>query len=83
MATTQVLQVALKARSYTLGPLHPTFSIVDFVKGLLDDFLPYNAHVLASGRIHISLTRMSDRKNVIVNQFDSREDLIQVLLKYE
>ena len=49
-----------------------------YLKDGLEEFLPDNAHEIATGRLHISLTRVSDRKNVIVNQFDSKEDLIQV-----
>ena len=77
-ATSKVLDIALKTRSCYLGPLTPGFNISEYVRMLLDDFLPYNAHVTASGRLHISLTRVNDRKNVIINQFDHREDLIQV-----
>jgi hypothetical protein len=31
-----------------------------------------------SGKLHISLTRVYDRQNVIVTHFNSREELIQV-----
>lgn len=40
--------------------------------------LPVDAHKLCSGRVHISLTRWKDGKNFLVNQFDTREELIQV-----
>lgn len=40
--------------------------------------LPDDAHKRVSGRLHISVTRVSDGKNVILSQFDSKEDLIQV-----
>lgn len=42
--------------------------------------LPDDAHIRVSGKLHISLTRVYDGKNVIVSQFDSREDLMQALL---
>ena len=42
--------------------------------------MPDDAHVRVSGKLHVSLTRVRDGKNVIVSQFDSREELIQVLL---
>ena len=73
-----MLDVALKARARALGPLHPSFNIVHHLKEGLQRFLPDNAHEICSGRLHVSLTRVSDRKNVLVSQFDSREDLIQV-----
>lgn len=40
--------------------------------------LPEDAHIRVSGKVHISLTRVYDRQNVIVSQFDSREELIEV-----
>lgn len=40
--------------------------------------LPDDAHIRVSGKLHISLTRVYDGKNVIVSQFNSKEDLLQV-----
>lgn len=40
--------------------------------------LPENAHELCSGRLFISLTRYKDFKNVVVSQFETRDELIQV-----
>nr|CAD7199613.1 unnamed protein product [Timema douglasi] len=46
-----------------------------FIQGL-----PQDAHLRTSGKLHISLTRVYDGKNVVVNEFHSREELIQALL---
>lgn len=43
--------------------------------------LPEDAHVRVNGKLHISLTRVYDRQNVIVSQFNTREELIQVLFR--
>ncbi|KOC66173.1 Patatin-like phospholipase domain-containing protein 2, partial [Habropoda laboriosa] len=43
-------------------------------------FLPDDAHIRVSGKLHVSLTRVYDGKNVIVSQFSSREDVLQALL---
>jgi hypothetical protein len=75
-----VLELALKARSHALGPLHPSFSIVDILRNGLRRILPVDAHKICSGRVHISITRWKDGKNFLVNQFDSREELIQALI---
>lgn len=40
--------------------------------------LPEDAHQRVNGKLHISLTRVYDGKNVIVSQFTSKEDLLQV-----
>ena len=74
------LEIALKARNHALGPLHPSFSIVDILRNGLRRILPIDAHKICSGRLFISLTRWKDGKNVIVSQFDSREELIQALI---
>lgn len=73
-----VLRLAKRAKSLALGPLHPNFRIVDTVRKSFEKILPENAHEIAGGRLHISLTRVSDFKNVIVSEFLSKEDLIQV-----
>uniref|UniRef100_A0A8D3BA87 PNPLA domain-containing protein n=1 Tax=Scophthalmus maximus TaxID=52904 RepID=A0A8D3BA87_SCOMX len=40
--------------------------------------LPEDAHLRASGKLCVSLTRLADGKNILVSEFDSREELIQV-----
>ena len=79
--TSYVLRIAVKARSRALGPIHPSFNLVMYLRDGLYDFLPDNAHELASGRLFISLTRVSDRKNVLISQFDTKDDLIQVRVR--
>lgn len=83
-----VIQVAKEARKRNLGPLHPSFNLVKVIKSGLDRDLPSDAHLLASGRLCVSLTRVSDGENVLVSDFNSKEELIQVkggdsLLWYE
>ncbi|XP_022249636.1 patatin-like phospholipase domain-containing protein 2 isoform X2 [Limulus polyphemus] len=41
---------------------------------------PEDAHLRSNGRLHVSVTRVSDGENVLLTQFDSKEDLIQALL---
>ncbi|XP_034936262.1 1-acylglycerol-3-phosphate O-acyltransferase Pnpla3 isoform X2 [Chelonus insularis] len=64
-----VLKLVKEARRKTLGPFSPSFN-----------YLPDDAHIRVSGKLHISLTRVYDGQNVIVSQFNSREDLLQALL---
>ncbi|KAM8750735.1 patatin-like phospholipase domain-containing protein 2 isoform 1-T1 [Acanthopagrus schlegelii] len=75
-----VLTVAKEARKHTLGIFHPTFSLRQTVQDVLLEKLPADAHRRASGRLCVSLTRLTDGKNVLVSEFDSREELIQVLI---
>ena len=76
--TTFTLRLATKARSFSIGPLHPSFKIEKILQDAMRETLPDNAHELATGRLFISLTRVTDRKNVVVSEYDSKEELIQV-----
>jgi hypothetical protein len=44
----------------------------------LERTLPPDAHILCTGKLFISMTRARDYKNVIVSEYDTREELIQV-----
>lgn len=75
-----VIRLAKRANSLTLGPLHPSFNVVRTLRRSFERILPENAHELASGRLHLSLTRVSDLKNVIVSEFFSKDDLVEALI---
>ncbi|XP_075995092.1 patatin-like phospholipase domain-containing protein 2 [Genypterus blacodes] len=75
-----VMTTAKEARKHRLGVFHPGFSLLQVTQHLLQERLPEDAHVRASGRLCVSLTRLEDGANVLVSEFDSREELIQVLL---
>lgn len=72
------MSIAKEARKHKLGPLHPSFKLLQRVQDTLLKHLPEDAHVRGSGKLSVSLTRVSDVKNVLVSEFDSREELIQV-----
>ncbi|OWF56590.1 patatin-like phospholipase domain-containing protein 2 [Mizuhopecten yessoensis] len=78
--TSFTLRLASKARYHSLGPLHPSFDINRILRDALNEVLPENAHKITSGRLHISLTRVSDRKAVIISEYESKDELIQALL---
>lgn len=75
-----VIEVAKEARKRNLGPLHPTFNLVKVLKSGLDRDLPSDAHIQASGRLCVSLTRVSDGENVLVSDFKTKDELIQALV---
>lgn len=68
----------MQARSRALGPLSPSFELVKNLRLAFTKFLPENAYKIATGRLHISLTRVSDRKNILVSEFSDNNDLIDV-----
>uniref|UniRef100_A0A3Q3JW92 triacylglycerol lipase n=2 Tax=Monopterus albus TaxID=43700 RepID=A0A3Q3JW92_MONAL len=75
-----VIELAKEARKRNLGPLHPTFNLIKVIRSGLNRDLPSDAHVLASGRLCVSLTRVSDGENVLVSEFSSKEELIEALI---
>ncbi|XP_029009315.1 patatin-like phospholipase domain-containing protein 2 isoform X2 [Betta splendens] len=75
-----VLRAAQEARGHALGVFHPSFSLLRLLRAELLQQLPADAHLLASGRLCVSLTRLADGQNLLVSQFESREELVQVLM---
>lgn len=75
---TALMNMAKEARKSRLGPLHPAYNLLQNVQDSLLGNLPEDAHVRVSGKLCVSLTRVSDGRNVLVSEFDSREELIQV-----
>ena len=73
-----VISVAKEARKRNLGPLHPSFNLVKVLKAGLERDLPADAHLRVAGRLSVSLTRVADGENVLVSDFNSKEELIQV-----
>ncbi|XP_037018949.2 patatin-like phospholipase domain-containing protein 2 [Artibeus jamaicensis] len=76
-AGANIIEVSKEARKRFLGPLHPSFNLVKTIRGCLVKILPDDSYERASGRLGISLTRVSDGKNVIIYHFNSKEELIQ------
>ena len=73
-----VIELTDEARKHPLGPFNPGFDLVGNIRKGLELHLPSNSHKVASGRLFISVTSLKERKNVIISQFESKEDLIQV-----
>uniref|UniRef100_A0A8C2T9X7 PNPLA domain-containing protein n=1 Tax=Coturnix japonica TaxID=93934 RepID=A0A8C2T9X7_COTJA len=71
---------AREVRKTLLGPLSPKCSLLANIKTVLQRWLPEDSYQVASGRLHISLTRVVDGQNVMVSEFNSKEELIQALL---
>lgn len=77
--TAEFFKIVYEARSHSLGPFSPEFSIQRSLLESLGRLLPPDAHLILTNRLHISLTRVLDMKNVIVSHFNSREDLFDAL----
>ncbi|CAK6450682.1 unnamed protein product [Pipistrellus nathusii] len=71
---------AEETRRQPLGALTPGYDFMARLRRGVESILPPDAHALAHGRLHVSLTSARTGRNVLVSSFSSREDLIQVLL---
>jgi patatin-like phospholipase domain-containing protein 2 len=78
-STSEILQVAIKARHRALGPFHPAFDVNQIIYDGLNKTLPDDCHHKLTGRLYVSVTRVSDGKNVLINQFNSKDDVIRVI----
>ncbi|XP_061432873.1 patatin-like phospholipase domain-containing protein 4 [Lethenteron reissneri] len=57
-----------------------SFRLIPKLREILEQILPLDSHTLATGRLFVSVTRLPDGQNRIISDFDTREELIQVLL---
>uniref|UniRef100_A0A915PW14 PNPLA domain-containing protein n=1 Tax=Setaria digitata TaxID=48799 RepID=A0A915PW14_9BILA len=78
-ATSFFLSVVSEARSYTFGALNRDFDLLKLVRIKLNTILPSNAHELCTGRLRISVTRFRDMKNVILDDFRTKDELIDAV----
>ncbi|KAM5336044.1 1-acylglycerol-3-phosphate O-acyltransferase PNPLA3 [Glossophaga mutica] len=69
-----------QVRSQSLGILHPSFNMHEYFREALHRHLPANVHQLVSGKVGISLTRVSDWENVLVSDFQSKDEVVDALL---
>nr|XP_020855303.1 patatin-like phospholipase domain-containing protein 1 isoform X2 [Phascolarctos cinereus]XP_020855304.1 patatin-like phospholipase domain-containing protein 1 isoform X2 [Phascolarctos cinereus] len=53
--------------------------MVQMMKQFLYRVLPEDSYKLATGRLHVALTRVTDGENVVVSEYTSKEELIEAL----
>nr|KAF6497130.1 patatin like phospholipase domain containing 3 [Rousettus aegyptiacus] len=67
-----------RAMSHSMGVLHPSFNPSQILREQMERYLPANIHQLISGRVFISLTRVSDWGNVLVSEFQTKDEVLDV-----
>ena len=73
-------QIATEARKCTLGPFSPSLNINKILSEGLLEILPDDVAARCTGKLHVSLTQVYDGKNLVVNQFATKQELIDVIL---
>jgi len=77
---TKLQEIATRVNSLGfLGPFHPNFDVNDLFRKELTQILPPDAHIKATGRLHISLTD-STLNNVIVSSYSDLNELKEALI---
>ncbi|KAL7592965.1 hypothetical protein Lser_V15G34154 [Lactuca serriola] len=57
------------------------FRLGAVLREVLEDFLPVDAHIRSNGRVRVAVTQILWRpRGLLVDQFDSREDLINAVI---
>ncbi|XP_031566532.1 patatin-like phospholipase domain-containing protein 4 isoform X2 [Actinia tenebrosa] len=75
-----VVDLTNEARKNPLGPFSPQFDLVGNLRKGMEEYLPSNCHKLASGRLFISVTSLKTRKNLMISEYESKDELMKVLL---
>ncbi|KAM7041415.1 patatin-like phospholipase domain-containing protein 4 isoform 2-T2 [Molossus nigricans] len=70
---------AEEIRRQALGAATPGYDFMARLRSGMESILPPDAHELACGRLHVSITNARSGRNCLVSAFCSREDLLQVL----
>lgn len=66
-----------EVKKFFLGPLSPSCKMVQMMRQFLYNVLPEDSYKYATGRLHVSLTRVTDGENVVVSEYTSKEELIE------
>ena len=74
----RLMAIVKQAEQLSLGVFHPAFTPIETVRQDLQDWLPADVHILASQRLGISLTHWPGGENVIVTDFATRDEVIEV-----
>jgi len=77
--TRKVLMLASQSRKLILGPFNPSFNIHQITKDTFEELLPENVAQRVSGKLFISMTKASNKSNILVSEFYDKSDVIDAL----
>ena len=77
--TRKVAMLAYQASNQPLGPFSPTFNLHELLASYFADSLPVDVAEKVSGRLFVSLTKASNKANLLVSSFRSKDDLIDAV----
>lgn len=78
-----MLHFAKQMKTFTLGPFNPSINVFHWLEHILCKYLPPDAHQLANGRLAVAMTRLIDGKHIVMSEFQSKDDVVQVSFHYK
>lgn len=73
-----VVDLTNEARKNPLGPFSRQFDLVGNLRKGMEEYLPSDCHKIASGRLFISVTSLKNRKNYVISEYESKDELMKV-----
>lgn len=73
-----IVELLMEVKRRPLGVFDRSHQIVDVLPKALDRMLPDDAHKRVGNKLYVGMTRAKDMKQVLVNEFESKKDLIDV-----
>uniref|UniRef100_A0A8C5FXQ3 PNPLA domain-containing protein n=1 Tax=Gadus morhua TaxID=8049 RepID=A0A8C5FXQ3_GADMO len=74
----ELLLFASRLNEIPLGPLNPSINMAKWLEYVLRKHLSNDSHRLANGRLGVAVTRLLSSKKIMVTDFHSKEELLQV-----
>ena len=74
------LDIVRDATSRFFGPFNPGFKLISMVRQRLEENLPPDCYQKCSGKLFISLTKISNGENFIASEFESNAELIDCIV---
>merc|ERR1712213_103187 len=67
-------------RHTAFGAFNPAQNVTQKLRNSLERLLPENIHELANGKLHISVTDVYTGKNVLINNYRDKREVIDVVV---
>ena len=77
--TRNVAMLAFEVNDRMLGPFNPTFNLHRKLKTAFLDFFPEDVAEQSNGRLYLSLTKASNKSNMLISEFISKDDLVDAV----
>ena len=74
-----IVDLALISSKQLLTTFNPTFNLSKLIRERMEEMLPGDIHLHVQDRLLVSMTKVWDRSNLVVNKFSSKAELLDAL----